>query len=258
MNTSLKAQLVAGRPSFGSWLQLGSLPVAEIMAAAGFDWLAIDLEHSAIGIETACSLIQVVDLAGCAPLVRLSANDPVQTKRVMDGGACGVIVPAVQSAAEARQAVDAVKYPPEGHRGVGLWRAPGYGARFTEYQQEYREASIVIVMIEHREGVEHAAEIVAVPGVDGAFIGPYDLSASYGVAGELTHPSVINAMDRVVEAAGEADKVAGIHVIHPPVTQVRDRLAEGFRMVAYGGDMLFLEPKAREALISLRGFDDDA
>lgn len=254
MKNTLRATLQAGRPAFGSWLQFGHSGIAEVMATAGFDWLAIDLEHSAIDIETAFTLIQVIDLSGCAPLVRLSANDPVQAKRVMDAGACGVIIPAVQSAADARTAVEAVKYPPDGHRGVGLARAHGYGARFAEYLRESSEGSIVIPMIEHKEAVDRVDEILAVPGVDGVFIGPYDLSASFGVAGELNHPLVCQAMQRVVAAARASGKVAGVHVVHPPITQVADRLAEGFRLIAYGGDMLFLGPAAIEAGTRLRSF----
>lgn len=253
MKNTLRATLRAGRPAFGSWLQFGHSAIAEIMAKAGFDWLAIDLEHSAIDLETAFTLIQVIDLAGCAPLVRLSANDPVQAARVMDAGAWGVIVPSVQSAAEARQAVDAVKYPPEGKRGVGLGRAHGYGAGFADYFTACSEGSVVIPMIEHKTGVEHVEEILQVPGVDAVFIGPYDLSASYGVAGELGHSIVRDAMQRVVAAARAAGKAAGIHVVHPPIAQVADRLSEGFRLVAYGGDMLFLTPAAIEAGASLRG-----
>lgn len=253
MKDLLRKALRAGRPTFGSWIQFGDSGIAEVMASAGFDWLGIDLEHSAIDLATASRLIQVIELAGCAPLVRLSANDPVQARRVMDLGAWGVIVPSVQSAAEARRAVEAVKYPPEGTRGVGLGRAHGYGARFAEYLRESAEGSIVIPMIEQAEGVDRVGEILDVAGVDGVFIGPYDLSASYGVAGEVHHPLVRQAMRRVVETARATGKAAGIHVVHPPVTQVADRLGEGFRMIAYGGDMLFLTPAVIEAGASLRG-----
>ena len=253
MKPTLRTALREGRPVFGSWLQFGHPGIAEIMAKAGFDWIGIDLEHSAIDLATAFSLIQVIDLAGGAPLVRLSGNDAVQAKHVMDAGAWGVIVPSVQSAAEARQAVAAVKYPPEGRRGVGLGRAHGYGARFSEYLQECAEGSIVIPMIEQKEGVDRVEEILAVDGVDAVFIGPYDLSASYAVTGELDHPLVKNAMRRVVEAARASGKVAGIHVVHPPVSQVADRLAEGFRLIAYGGDMLVLGAAMRQAAAELHG-----
>jgi 2-dehydro-3-deoxyglucarate aldolase len=252
MKNTLRTALREGRPAFGSWLQFGHSAIAEVMARAGFDWLAIDLEHSAIDLETTFTLIQVIDLAGCAPLVRLSANDPVQARRVMDAGAWGVIVPSVRSAAEARTAVEAIKYPSEGTRGVGLGRAHGYGAGFHEYLRTSGDASVVIAMIEQQDGVERVEEILRVPGVDGVFIGPYDLSASYGVAGQLDHPSVRQAMQRVVEAARAQGKAAGIHVVHPPVSQVADRLAEGFRFIAYAGDMLLLTPAALGAAAELR------
>ena len=253
VNNTFRAMLREGRPAFGSWIQTGHTAVAEVMARAGFDWLAIDLEHSAIDLETTFTLIQVIDLAGCVPLVRLSANDPVQAKRVMDAGAWGVIVPSVQSAAEAKQAVDAVKYPPQGARGVGLGRAHAYGPRFADYFKTSGEQTVVIPMIEQKEGVEHVEEILQVPGVDGVFIGPYDLSASYGVAGDLTNAIVRQAMQRVLAAARAAGKAAGIHVVHPPMAQVTDRLSEGFRLIAYGGDMLFMTPAANEAGAWLRG-----
>lgn len=252
MKDTLRSALRAGQPVFGTWLQFGHPAIAEIMARAGFDWVAIDLEHSTIGVETAASLIQVIDLAGCAPLVRLSASDPVQARRMMDAGAWGVIVPSVPSAAEARRIVDAVKYPPQGTRGVGLARAHGYGTRFAEYLQSSHDGSIVIPMIEQKEAVERAEEIVSVPGVDAVFIGPYDLSASYGVTGELSHPLVRAAMARVLAAAAACGKPAGIHVVHPPVAQVADRLREGFRFIAYGGDMLFLTPALAQAGADLR------
>jgi 2-dehydro-3-deoxyglucarate aldolase len=244
--------LNAGRPALGSWIQFGHAGIAEIMAKAGFDWLCIDLEHSDIDLAAAFSLIQVIDLAGCTPLVRLSANDMVQAQRVMDAGARGVIVPSVQSAAEARCAVEAVKYPPEGRRGVGISRAHGHGLRFGEYVQEIAESSIVIAMIEQRQAVDCVEEILDVDGVDGVFIGPYDLSASYGVIGQLGHPIVADGMRHVVEMARSRSKAAGVHVVHPPVTQVAARLAEGFRLIAYGGDMLLLTPAVTEAGASLR------
>jgi 2-keto-3-deoxy-L-rhamnonate aldolase RhmA len=252
VKNALRATLRAGRPSFGSWLQFGHPAIAEVMAQAGFDWIGIDLEHSVTGMETAFSLIQVIELSGCVPLVRLSANDPVQAKRMMDAGAHGVIVPGVNAVEDAERAVAAVKYPPEGARGVGLGRAHGYGARFAEYLRELSEYAVVIVMIEHRDGVERVEKILGVPGVDAVLIGPYDLSTSYGVPGQFEHPVMRSAMTRILRAAQESSVAPGLHVVHPPVDQVRERLAEGFRFIAYGGDMLFLVPAMRTAVGELR------
>lgn len=253
MKNSLRSSLRAGRPVFGTWLQFGHPAIAEVIAQAGFEWVGIDLEHSVISLETAFTLIQVLELSGCVPLVRLSANDPVQAKRVMDAGAHGVIVPGVQTVEDAERAVAAVKYPPRGTRGVGLGRAHGYGTRFEEYLGELDEHGVVFAMIEHRDGVEQVEKILVVPGLDGVFIGPYDLSASYGVPGQFEHPVMRTAMARILAAAQRAGVAAGIHVVHPPVDQVRERLREGFRFIAYGGDMLFLTPALRDAATALRG-----
>lgn len=255
MTRSLRDRLHGGQPTFGSWIQFGNAAVAELMAQAGFDWVCIDLEHSAIGIETAFNLIQVIDLAGCVPLVRLSSNDPVQAKRVMDAGAHGIIVPAVGSAGEAEQAVSSAYYPPRGRRGVGLSRAQGYGSRFDAYLKKVETQTVVIVMIEERRGVDQIEEIVRVPGVDGVLIGPYDLSSSYGVAGQLDHPVMNEAIKRILDATRKAKVAAGIHVVHPTPDQARQRVREGFRFIAYGGDMLFLAPALQQAareLSSLR------
>jgi len=258
VKSHLRASLRAGRPVFGSWLQFGHRGVAEVMARSGFDWIGIDLEHSGIGIETACELIQVIELANCVPLVRLSANDPVQAKRVMDAGAHGVIVPAVQSAAEAERAVKSVAYPPAGSRGVGLARAQGYGLRFQEYLREVGEYAVLVVMIEHRNGVDQLEKILRVPGVDAVFVGPYDLSASYGIPGELDHPVMGDAMTRILKASRAAGVAAGIHVVHPPVDQVRKRIAEGFRFIAYSGDMLLLAPALQEVAKQLCGLREQS
>lgn len=247
MNNRLRATLRGGRPVYGSWIQFGHPGIAELVAKAGFDWIGIDLEHSSMSIETACSLVQVIELSGCAPLVRLSANDPVQAKRVMDAGAHGIIVPAVQSAEDAERAVQSVKYPPAGFRGVGLARAQEYGLRFHDYLKEVEEYALVVVMIEHRDGVEQADKILSVRGVDAVLIGPYDLSASYGIPGQLDHPTMRHALEAILGAAKRAGVAPGIHVVHPPVDQVRARVAEGFRFLAYGGDMLLLAPAMQEA-----------
>lgn len=228
------------------------------MAQAGFDWLAIDLEHSVIGIETVQPMIQVIELSGCVPLVRLASHDPVMAKRVMDAGAHGVIVPNVTSPDEAEAAVRSVRYPPRGDRGVGLARAQGYGSSFQEYLRDLEEYGIVIVMIEHKKGVESVEEILKVDGINGIFIGPYDLSTSYGVPGQLDHPVVAQAEERLLDACRKAGVTAGIHVVHPDTGKVRECLARGFRFIAYGGDMIFLTSEARQAAADLNSLRQSA
>jgi 2-dehydro-3-deoxyglucarate aldolase len=186
----LRRKLANGEVTVGGWIQLAHPAFAEIMAAAGFDWVTVDLEHSVISLREAEELIRIIALKGVAPLVRLSSNDPVQIKRVMDAGAEGLIVPMVNTREDAAQAVAAARPPPGGTRGVGLARAQGYGAGFDAYQKWVVNDSVVIVQIEHIEGVRNLGQILAVPGVAGFIVGPYDLSGSLGLPGQFDHPEM--------------------------------------------------------------------
>ncbi len=256
MQNSVKHKLARGEVSLGSWLSLAHTAVAEIMAKQGFDWLTIDMEHSAIGVQDIEPLIQVIEASGCVPLVRLWGNDPVLIKRAMDAGSGGVIVPMVNTREEAEKAVSAVKYPPEGTRGVGLYRAQGFGDTFEEYKNTVNQESLVIVQIEHRLAVENIDDILSVPGVDGVMIGPYDISGSLGVTGQLDHPKVKEAQVKVLAAAKAAKKAAGIHVVEPVPTDVKDRVKEGFTFIAYSTDAIILNTKCREDTQELRTFLD--
>lgn len=230
----------------------GNAGIAEIMARAGFEWVAVDLEHSTISIAQAGELIRVIDLAGSAPLVRLPANDPTIIKRVMDSGAHGVIAPMVNSAEEAEAAVRAVHYPPKGERGVGLARAQGYGAAFNEYKDWVKDYSVVIVQIEHIRAVENLEAILAVDGVDGFIIGPYDLSASLGIPGQFDRPEFIQAMNRITETKEHTDKAAGVHVVEPDPAAVAGKVAEGYSFIAYSVDIRMLDVMCRQGLNDLK------
>lgn len=243
---TLKKRLAARELTIGSWLSFGYTPVCEMMAKAGFDWLVVDMEHTAIDVWQAQQLIQVIDLAGCVPLVRVGANDPLIIKRAMDSGAHGVIVPMVNTAEEARQAVAAVRYPPCGTRGVGLGRAQDYGMGFQSYKDWVQQESIVIVQIEHIRAVENIEAILAVDGVDGFIVGPYDLSGSLGHPGDFDHPTVIAALSKVQQTMRERNAVGGYHVVHSNHQELKERIAQGYKFVAYGDDMVFLAEKIRD------------
>lgn len=244
----LKQALRQGELCLGSWITLAHPAIAEIMAKAGFSWLAVDLEHSVITIREAEELIRVIELCGVVPLVRLSANDPVQIKRVMDAGAHGVIVPMVNSAAQAEQAVASVYYPPRGRRGVGLARAQGYGDDFESYRQRLQQEAVVIVQVEHIQAVENLQEILAVEGVDGFFVGPYDLSSSLGIPGQWGHAKMTAAMARIREIGGISGKAPGFHVIEPDPEAARQKMAEGYRFIAYSVDIRLLDRACRQGL----------
>jgi len=232
----------------GSWIQLGNTSVAEIMASAGFDWLVVDLEHSAIGLQRAEEIIRVIELKGLVPLVRLSSNNPEQIKRIMDAGAHGVIVPMVNSVEQARAAVSAVKYPPIGNRSIGLARAHKYGARFKEYFEWQRSNSLVIVQIEHIDAVDSLESILSVPGVDAYIVGPYDLSGSLGIPGQFDAPEFLDAMQRIRGISNKLDVPGGVHIVEPDPAQLRRCIEEGNRFIAYGMDTRMLDTACRAGL----------
>jgi len=249
---NLKDKLIKKELTVGSWITLAHPAIAEIMARAGFDWLTIDLEHSVITIREAEELIRVIELCGVAPLVRLSSNDPVQIKRVMDAGAHGVIVPMVNSAEEAQRAVDSVRYPPDGKRGVGLARAQGYGNSFAKYKEWTNKESIVIVQIEHIKAVENLEAILSVKGVDGFIVGPYDLSGSLGIPGKFDGKLMIEAMSKVQAFMRTTSKIAGYHVVEPDVNQLQRLICEGYLFLAYSVDFRMLETSCRSAIEKIR------
>lgn len=256
MSPSLRDRLRAGDAVLGTWLTLADPAVAEIMARAGFHFLTVDLEHSPLSLAQAAELIRTAELAGAAPLVRLSSLDAVQVKRVMDAGAHGVIVPMVKSAADVAAAHAALHYPPIGTRGVGLGRAQGYGEGFDAYRAWLAEHAVLVAQLEHVDALDHLDAILGHPGLDAILIGPYDLSASMGLPGQLEHPRVTAALDRIVAACTVHGVPAGIHQVEPDPAALRRVLDQGYRFVAYGVDFRMLAAAARagvQVLCSAQG-----
>ncbi len=238
--SNLKSILNRCELTIGSWITLSHPSIAEIMAGAGFDWLVVDMEHSVITLSQAQLLIQIIELSGCVPLVRVGENNPNLIKRVMDAGAHGVIVPMINSKEDAIKAVRAVKYPPLGTRGVGLARAQGYGLEFKRYKEWVNKESIVIVQIEHIKAVDNLREILGVEGVDAFIIGPYDLTSSLGYPGKFDHPDMVAVLKKVVEISTQMNIPAGFHVVHPDLVEVKKKISEGYRFIAFSLDTLFL------------------
>lgn len=248
----LKQQLSANQLTLGSWVTIGHQSVVEIMATGGFDWLCLDMEHSVIELTMAQHLIGHIQAQGMQALVRVGKNEEVIIKRVMDAGADGVIVPMVNSAEDARQAVDYVKYPPVGKRGVGLARAQRYGTGFDGYKEWLKDASVVIAQIEHIRAVENIDAILQVPGIDGIMIGPYDLSGSMGMPGEYDKPEVQEAIHKVEEACKKYNKPLGFHVILPDHQLAQQKIDAGYRFLAFSLDFYFLGDKVRTEMHKLR------
>jgi len=248
----VKNKLKQKKPTFGSWITIGNPIVAELMANSGFEWLTIDMEHSVITLDVAQDLIRIIELSGCVPLVRVSENNPVMIKRVMDAGAHGVIVPMVNTKEEAEQAVKSVRYPPEGFRGVGLARAQKYGFDFEGYKKWLAKESIVIVQIEHVDAVKNLKEILAVKGVDGYIVGPYDISGSLGIPGEFENPKFKKIIKEVMDVGKTSKKSAGFHVIPPDKKEVKKIMNMGYTFIAVSLDTLFLGSLCKDVLKKLK------
>ena len=198
----------------GSWITLNHPSIAEIMSDAGFDWLCVDLEHSVTDYAEAQQIILAIQSKGLKAFVRVGENNTRIIKRVLDAGADGIIVPSVNSAAEAQKAVDSVKYPPFGKRGVGLARAQSYGFGFDSYRDIKSKEIKLIVQIEHINAIKELDSIIQTDGVDGTFIGPYDLSGSIGKPGQWDEPEVKEALKAYEETAKKYNKLIGLSLIH--------------------------------------------
>ncbi len=244
----LKKKLAHRTLTIGSWITAKCEENAEIMAQAGYDWLVIDMEHSAISISDAQNLIRAIDCWRVPALVRVGANDPVLIKRAMDAGASGVVVPMVNTEEQARKAAESAYYPPSGIRGVGLARAQKYGGDFENYRKWSLENTCVIVQIEHIEAVENLDKILSVEGIDGFIVGPYDLSGSLGVPGQFEHPSLRNALQKIESVSKKLDALAGFHVISPEKRPLKEKVEQGYKFIAHSLDTLILGEGARKAV----------
>ena len=212
----------------GSWITLNHPSVAEIMADAGFDWLCIDMEHSVTDYYEAQQLITAIQGRGIKAYVRVGENNTRIIKRILDAGADGIIVPSVNSMNDAIRAVEAVKYPPMGKRGVGLARAQAYGFGFENYRDYKAKEIKLIVQIEHINAIRELEDIINVDGVDGTFIGPYDLSGSMGKPGQYNDQDVKDALKDYETIANKYNKLIGFHVIQPDFNLVKEKINNGY------------------------------
>ncbi len=250
MSTTFKQKLGQGKPIFGPLITLPSAETAEVIAGAGFDWLFIDCEHGNIDVAGVQSILQTVGNK-CHCIARTPLNDEIWIKRLLDTGVEGIIVPQVNSAEEVRRAVSYCKYPPAGKRSVGLARAHGYGAVFKEYVERANKDIAVIIQVEHVEGVRNVGSIVNEPGVDCIFVGPYDLSASLGMTGQVQSPVVQEAIHTVVKACKDKGMPMGIFGVNAEA--VLPWIEKGFTLIASSTDTLMLGSAAGKMLKHLRG-----
>ena len=250
--TSLKHKLKNNELTIGSWIMMNNPMTIEVMALAGFEWLVIDIEHTSIDLETTENLIRTIEANNMSSLVRVGKNDEVIIKKVLDMGANGIIVPMVCSKEDALQAVNYCKYPPHGKRGVGLYRASGYGLKFEKYKEWVESELVIIAQIEHINAIDKIDEILSVDGIDAALIGPYDLSASFGHPGDYENENVKEAIKKIQLKCKEYNMPAGFHVVDTNSKKLNLKIDQGYSFLAYGIDYFFLRDSAISGMDKIR------
>jgi 2-dehydro-3-deoxyglucarate aldolase/4-hydroxy-2-oxoheptanedioate aldolase len=240
-----RQQLKEKKPLIGTLMTLESPQVAEILAAAGYDWIFVDLEHSPLDIAAAQRILQAAGSA-CPCVLRAPCHDEVWIKKILDIGPAGILFPQVNSAQDAERIVRFCKYPPQGCRSVGLARAHGYGLNFKEYVDRANEDVAVIIQIEHIRGVNAIEEIVKVPGIDALFIGPYDLSGSMNKPGQVNDPEVKEQIEKVRRTCLDAGPAVGIFTVSP--TEAKQFIDTGYSLIAVGIDTAILAKTVKDAL----------
>ncbi len=235
---AIRQSLANNKPSIGSWMQIPHASVAEILGQAGYDWVAVDMEHGAISVHQLPDLFRALELGETLPLVRLAHGHPKDCKQALDAGAGGVIVPMVETATQLIAVRDACRWPPAGTRGVGFSRANLFGKHFEAYREE-AQAPLLVAMIEHIRAVDCLEQIIEVDGLDAILIGPYDLSASMGLTAQFDELAFIAVMERIRTLCHEANIPCGMHVVMPDAKALKKKINEGYRFIAYSIDAVF-------------------
>jgi 2-dehydro-3-deoxyglucarate aldolase len=244
----VKQALLERKVTIGTWIQINHPAVAEILGNCNYDWIAADCEHTDIDIEGFTNIARGLYGRGPEPFVRVRENDTLAIRQVLDMGARGIIVPLIESAQEAERVIAAAKFPPQGIRGFSFCRGNNYGVDFDKYAVQANQDIAVVVMIESKQAIDNIDEILNVEGVDGIFIGPYDLSGSYGIPGKTNDVDVQNGCNKVIDACHKAKKSAGLHVVIPTPENIKRALNQGFTFIAVGADIVYLNQASQNAL----------
>ena len=248
----VKEKLRSGLPTFGTWLSLGNLHASRVLARSGFDWLTLDIEHSAFDWSQAAMIFAAVADAGCVPLARVPEGDHYCIKRVLDAGAWGIVVPMVDTVEQAKIAIAAAKYPPEGNRSVGGgMHAMNFGASAGDYYQRANDEILVVLQTESPTGVENAEAIYSLPGCDAIFIGPNDLRFNMRTPdGTMPTAEAHEAMvQRVIEIGKKVGTPTGIHAMEPE--DALRRAEQGMQFLAVGSDLRMMNTQVEKTIKTL-------
>jgi 2-dehydro-3-deoxyglucarate aldolase len=236
----IRAKMKTGA-TVGSWLQMPSPEVAELMGRAGYDWVAVDMEHGLFTRTGLADLCRAIELGGCAPFARVAQATKNEIKGALEAGAQGLIFPMIESRAQLDDAISWALYPDQGgSRGVGFCRANLYGKNLAAYRDGVAKDLILAAQIEHIRALEELPRILAHPRLDAIMVGPYDLSGSMGLTGRVDHPDFIAAMQSIQDACTRHGASMGVHVVEPDPAELAERVKQGYRFIAYGIDAVFL------------------
>ena len=247
----LKQKLATGQPCLGCWINFTDPCVAELLTTSGFDFFIIDAEHAALGIESVQANIMATKGTPVAPMVRVPWNDPVLIKRVLDAGAAGVLVPMIRTPEDARLAVAACRYPPQGIRGFGPRRPADYERHFQPYIDTANDNIVVWLQVEHVDAVDNIDCICQIENIDGLFIGACDLSASLGLLGQTDHPNVLAAIERTFQAARAAGIPIGMAGPADPKFAAQ-WIRKGVQFIVLGSDQNYLVHASQSVLKGVR------
>jgi 2-dehydro-3-deoxyglucarate aldolase len=226
--------------TLGTWITIDHPVIYQSIAEYPFDWVLIDLEHSAIDLSGLHQAITFFKNTNIRCLVRPPIVDNIYIKRIMDCGADGIIVPNIKNVDDINDAINYMKYPPEGSRGAGLFSAQNFGNNFESYYSNNNKESVLIVQIENCEAVKNLNEIVTIKHIDALMIGPYDLTSSLGIAGEFDNPLYLNELDKIKTIAIKNNIPFGMHIVEPDLDKLKKAREEGYSFLGYGLDFKFI------------------
>ena len=247
----IRARLAQDKPTVGTWLQIPSPDVAELMARAGYDWVAVDMEHGSFSPSILPDVFRGIECGGAAPFARLPEAMKQNIKFALEAGAQGLIFPMIESREQLDRAIGWATYPglddwagegqhPAEYRGVGYCRANVFGKDFDAYRAGVAREVFLVAQIEHIRAVENLESILSHPRLDAIMVGPYDLSGSMGLTGQFDHPDFQAVMEKINATCARMHARMGLHIVQPDPEELRRQTAAGARFIAYGIDTVFL------------------
>jgi len=236
----LKSKLRDRAKVFGAWTSIGDPQISEAFAHTGVDFIGIDIEHSSISFQQSQRIIAAAQAYGTCCLPRIPSHSMETIKRLMDSGADGVIVPMVETVGEVEKLIEWTKYPPVGKRSFGVNRAHDYGFGFDTYIKDWNESSTLIVQIESTKGIENLEAILKFDEIDAVMLGPFDLSGSLGIPGQVDHPKIQEAAQLMTELSRKYKKGCGTQVVDPQPENVHAAFEQGNTFVVLSSDIFLL------------------